>query len=111
MCHYGNTEVEWTLNKSKHTKLTLEKKILPPFLPGFEQPFDHESKLLYALISGKQNLIHNLFGVHSTPHVTAVACKRAQSFCQTCRWQVTLTQAYTLEPTKSEWVDYAAVQV
>ena len=25
-----------TPNKSQHSKLTLEKKILPPFLPGFE---------------------------------------------------------------------------
>ena len=31
--HCGNTGVEWTLNKSQHTKLTLEKKIL---LRGFE---------------------------------------------------------------------------
>ena len=28
--------MERTPNKSQHTKLTLEKKILPPFLPGFE---------------------------------------------------------------------------
>ena len=28
--------VEQTLNKSQHTKLTVEKKILPPLLPGFE---------------------------------------------------------------------------
>ena len=28
--------VEWTPNKSQHAKLTLEKKILPPLLPGFE---------------------------------------------------------------------------
>ena len=31
-----NTGVERTPNKSQHTKLTLEKKILPPLLPGFE---------------------------------------------------------------------------
>ena len=37
------------------------------------------------------------------PHVTAVACKRPWSFCQKCRWQVTPKQAYTLNPTKSEW--------
>ena len=36
MCHYGNMGVEQTPNKSQHTKLTLEKKILPPLLPGFE---------------------------------------------------------------------------
>ena len=35
-CHCGNTGVEWTPNKSKHRKWTLEKKILPPLLPGFE---------------------------------------------------------------------------
>ena len=44
------------------------------------------------------------------PHVTAVACKRPQSFCQKCRWQVTPKHAYTLDPFKSEWADNAAVQ-
>ena len=29
-----------------------------------------------------------LFGVHSNPLVTAVACKRPKPFCQKCRWQV-----------------------
>ena len=33
------------------------------------------------------------------PCVTAVACKRPQSFCQKCRWQVTPKHAYTLDPT------------
>ena len=36
MCHCRNTEVKRTPNKSQHTKLTLEKKILSPLLPGFE---------------------------------------------------------------------------
>ena len=44
------------------------------------------------------------------PHVTEVACKRPRSFCQKCRWQVTLKHAYNLDPMKSEWVDYAPVQ-
>ena len=35
MCHCGNMGVERTPNK-KHTKLTLEKKILLPLLPGFK---------------------------------------------------------------------------
>ena len=35
------------MNKSQHTKLTLEKEILPPLLPGFElKPFVHESGAL-----------------------------------------------------------------
>ena len=41
---------------------------------------------------------------------TAVARKRHWSFCQKCRWQVTPKHAYTLDPEKSEWADYAAVQ-
>ena len=35
-CHCGNAGLERTPNKSQHTKLTLEKIILPPLLPGFE---------------------------------------------------------------------------
>ena len=35
-CHCGNTGMERTPNKSQHTKLTLEEKILPPLWPGFE---------------------------------------------------------------------------
>ena len=44
------------------------------------------------------------------PRVTAVARKRPRSFCQKCRWQVTLKHAYTFDPTKSGWADYAAAQ-
>ena len=35
-CHYSNTEVKQTPNKSRHTKLTREKNILPPHLPEFK---------------------------------------------------------------------------
>ena len=42
--------------------------------------------------------------------VTAVARKRPWSFCQKCTWQVTSKLAYTLDPSKLEWADYAAVQ-
>ena len=44
------------------------------------------------------------------PRVTAVARKRPLSFCQKCRWQGTPKHELTLDPTKSEWADYAAVQ-
>ena len=44
------------------------------------------------------------------PPVTAVARKRHRSFCQKCRWQVTPKHAYTVDPTKFEWADYAALQ-
>ena len=39
-----------------------------------------------------------------------MARKRPRSFCQRCRWQVTPKHAYSLDPSKSEWADYAAVQ-
>ena len=35
-CHCSSTGLEWTLSKSQHTKLTVEKKILPLLLLGFE---------------------------------------------------------------------------
>ena len=44
------------------------------------------------------------------PRVTALECKRPRPFCPKRRWQVTSKHAYTLDPTKSEWSDYAAVQ-
>ena len=34
--HCGNIRVKQTPNKCQHTKLTLEKNILPPLLPGLE---------------------------------------------------------------------------
>ena len=52
------------------------------------------------------NLI--LCSFHS--RVTAVARKRPRSYCQKGRWQVTPKHAYTLDPSKSEWADYAAVR-
>ena len=51
-------------------------------------------------------LIRSLFH----PCVTTVALKRPWSFCQKCRWQVTPKYIYTLDPSKLEWADYAAVQ-
>ena len=44
------------------------------------------------------------------PRVAAVARKRPRSLCQKRIWQVTPKRAYTLDPTKAEWADYAAVQ-
>ena len=51
-------------------------------------------------------LIQHLFHIH----VTAVAGKRPQSFCQKCRGQVTAKDTCTLDLVKSEWVDYTAVK-
>ena len=35
-CHCGSTGMERSPNKSQHTKLTMEKTVLPPLLPGLE---------------------------------------------------------------------------
>ena len=45
------------------------------------------------------------------PCVKAVAGKGPWSLCQKCRWQVTPKHAYSLDPMKSKWTDYATVQV
>ena len=44
------------------------------------------------------------------PRVTTVARKRPRSFCQKCRWQVAPKHAHTLDPSKLEWADSAALQ-
>ena len=44
------------------------------------------------------------------PCVTAVVHENPRSFCQKCRWQVTPKHAYTLDTSKLEWADCAAVQ-
>ena len=45
------------------------------------------------------------------PRITAEARKRARSFCQKGRWQVTPKHAYILVPTKSELADHAVKAV
>ena len=60
--------------------------------------------------SPEKTLCADSYSVSVPPRVTAVARKRPRSFCQKCRWQVTPKYVYTLDPTKSEWADYAAVQ-
>ena len=43
-------------------------------------------------------------------HAAAVARETFRQFYQKGRWPVTPKHPYTLDPTKSEWADYAAVQ-
>ena len=108
--------MEETLNKKQHTNFTLEKKILPPLLPEFELGTfrsrvrrSNQQAIPVPLLQSQLcvlTLIRCLF--HAC--ITAVARKRPQSFCQLCKWQVTHKHANTLDPTKLEWADYAAVQ-
>ena len=49
-----------------------------------------------------------LFGVHSTPVLLQWHVKDPGHSAKSAVWQVTPKHAYTLDPTKSEWADYAA---
>ena len=60
--------------------------------------------------SPESTLCADSYSVSVPTRVTAVARKRPRPFCQKCSWQVTPKHAYTPNPTKSEWTDYAAVQ-
>ena len=62
------------------------------------------------IINQSQLCVWTLIRCPFHPRVTAVARKNPRSFCQKCRWQVTPKHAYILDPTKSEWADYAAVK-
>ena len=83
--------MERTPNKSQHTKLTLEKKILPPLLPGFElATFDHESGALTSKLSRFAVMIHSTtcFGAylylvgtqHGNPHRLSLTMNRMTHF-------------------------------
>ena len=90
----------------KYGMLTLEKNVFPPLLTGFElATFRSRVRRSYQQAT-RLTLIRCPFH----PLVTTVARKGSRLFCQKCRWQVTLKHPYTLDPTKSEWADYAAVQ-
>ena len=60
--------------------------------------------------SPESTLCADSYSVSVPSRVTAVAHERTRSFCQQCRWHVTPKHAYTVDPTKSEWADYAALQ-
>ena len=61
--------VKRTPNTSQHTKLTLDKKTLPPLLPGFE-PFDHESGALTNIQAPLWRVVTSKWPLSSktTPH-------------------------------------------
>ena len=60
--------------------------------------------------SSESTFCADSYSVSAPSRVTTVARTRPQSFFQKYRWQTTAKHAYTLDPTKSERVDYAAVQ-
>ena len=62
------------------------------------------------MFSLESTLCADSYSVSAPPPCTAVARKRPRSLCKKCRWQVTPKHAYSLDPSKSEWADYAAVK-
>ena len=51
-----------------------------------------------------------LFGVRSNPVLPQWHVKDPGHSAKKCSWKVTPKHAYTFDPTKSKWADYAAVQ-
>ena len=109
MCHCGNTGVERTPNKSQHPgagiacwleRRTRGRKVASS-IPGRSG-----GRILFS----SQLCVLTLLRCPFHPRVTAMARKRPRSYCQKGRWQVTPKHAYTLDPSKSEWADYAAVR-
>ena len=55
-----------------------------------------DGQAVIFLARNSQNIASDKFRYPFHPRVTAVARKRPRSFCQKCRWQVTVKHAYTL---------------
>ena len=72
--------------------------------------FESQQEWQENFLLRRQHCVLTLTRCPFHPCVTTVACKRPRSFCQKCKWQVTPKRAYTFDPTKLEWADYAAVQ-
>ena len=69
-CHCGNTGVEQTPNRSQHTQLTLEKKILPPLLPRFElTSFRSPVPTLYQQAIPRLDTVWNWQTRNQLPHL------------------------------------------
>ena len=81
--------------------------LIIPWSKGFEFESRQERREIFFLQS--QLCVLTLIRCPFHPRGTAVARKRPRSFCQKCKWQVKPRHANTLDPTKSEWADYAAV--
>ena len=64
----------------------------------------------YSTISGHQNSCLTQFQRKFHVNFRNWRAKDPGHSAKKCRWQVTPKHAYTLDPTKSEWDDYAAVQ-
>ena len=62
MCHCSNPGMEWTPDKSQHTKLSLEKKILICFCQDSNsQLFDHKSGAFPTSCPWIEHFLHCLF--------------------------------------------------
>ena len=59
---------------------------------GFESLLERRENFI---LQGRLSVL-TLISVSVPTRVTAVARKRSRSFCQTCRWQVTVKHAYSL---------------
>ena len=86
----GNAEtrgVDRTPNKSQHTKLALEKKILPPLQPGFELA-TFRSRVQYsyqqAIPAAGWNYLHTFYVVWPTCFSASCPLYLTRPFSWTC---------------------------
>ena len=65
----------------------------------------------YAAVQAKcGNLLRNELTRNSSGNTRSQSSHLGRDSLLVCRWQVTPNLAYTLDPAKSEWADFAAVQ-
>ena len=69
-CHCSYMGVERTLSKSQHTKLTLEKKIVPPLLLRFKLA-TFCSRVQCSTNKRSWHFISGSFSLHQTSHLSA----------------------------------------
>ena len=85
MCHSGNMGVEQTPNKSQHTKLTLDKKILRcSCWDSNSQSFDHESSTL----TNKLSLLPALYAYRKSVKLPTDIKRMLQMGCRLACFQL-----------------------
>ena len=117
--HTSNEVLKWSMTLLFLNKLILVVIVQPqrnrllvraPDLWSKGCKFESQQRRRENFLLWSQLCLLTLMWCPFHPRVTVVAHKRPRSFCQNCRWQVTHKHAYTLDPSRSEWTDYAAIQ-
>ena len=85
-------ETCWAIHNGAGTAQWLERRTRDWKVAG-SNPCRSGGRIFFSRVN---YLCWLLFRYPFHPRITAVARKRSRSFCQKCRWQVTVKHAYTL---------------